>query len=86
MSYYDLCCRYRGKVVTISCLDGKRYTGTITHVTDTHVYLQPTGTSQFGGFGYGWGWGWGRPGFGLGFPIALAAIGGLALGSALWWI
>ncbi|WP_227938086.1 hypothetical protein [Alkalihalobacillus deserti] len=82
MSYYDLCCLYRGKVVTITCVDGKTYSGTITNVTKTHVYLQPTGGSHFGGFGYGWGygrWGWG-------FPIALAAIGGFALGAALWWI
>ncbi|ARK30684.1 hypothetical protein [Halalkalibacter krulwichiae] len=81
MSYYDLCCRYHGKVVTITCLDGRRYSGKITHVTDTHVYLQPTG--NFGGFGYGWGyyrpWGWG-------VPIALAAIGGFALGAALFWV
>ncbi|MFC0559750.1 hypothetical protein [Halalkalibacter alkalisediminis] len=84
MSYYDLCCRYRGKVVTITCLDRKTYSGTITHVTDTHVYLQPTGGRQFGGFGYGWGYGY-RP-WGWGFPIALAAIGGFALGAALWWI
>ncbi|GAE24533.1 hypothetical protein JCM9140_469 [Halalkalibacter wakoensis JCM 9140] len=80
MNYYDLCCRYKGQVVTISCHDGKKYCGTITHVTDTHVYLQPSG-SHFGGFGYGWGAGWG-----WGLPIALGAIGGLALGTALWWI
>jgi hypothetical protein len=82
LSYYDLCCRCRGKVVTITCLDGRKHTGRITHVTDTHVYLQPTGAGQFGGFGYGWGY---RP-FGFGFPIALAFIGGFALGTALWWI
>ncbi|MDT8860683.1 hypothetical protein N0O92_10600 [Alkalihalobacillus sp. MEB130] len=85
MGYYDLCCRYKGREVTITCLDGKKYCGRITHVTDTHVYIQPTG-SHFGGFGYGWGWGAGRWGWGWGFPIALAAIGGFALGSALWWI
>ncbi|KHF40389.1 hypothetical protein [Halalkalibacter okhensis] len=85
MGYYDLCCRYIGRDVTITCKDGKKFSGKITHVTNTHVYLQPTG-SQFGGFGYGYGWGYGYRPWGWGFPIALAAIGGFALGAALWWI
>jgi hypothetical protein len=85
MGYYELCCRYTGRDVTITCIDGKKYSGRITHVTDTHVYLQPT-SSHFGGFGYGYGWGYGYGRRRFGFPIALAAITGFVLGAALWWI
>ncbi len=81
--YYNLCCQHKGKVVTIYEKCGKMHVGKIVHVDHQHVYLEPMtpGVSGYGwGFG-GWGWGY-RPWF----PIALAAIGGFALGSAFFWI
>ncbi|UTR11199.1 hypothetical protein MM300_02375 [Evansella sp. LMS18] len=78
--YYDLCCKHKGKVVTIHDRSGKVYTGRIMHVDHQNVWLEPV-RSGAGGFGFGWGWGWG----GLWFPVALAAIGGFALGAAFFW-
>ncbi|MCT8136641.1 hypothetical protein H1D32_02085 [Anaerobacillus sp. CMMVII] len=82
--YYDICCKHRGKVVTIYEKCGKVHVGKIVNVDHQFVYIEPTST---GVTGYGWGLGWGYPGFGYRpfFPIALAAIGGFALGAALFW-
>jgi hypothetical protein len=82
LPYYDLCCRNRGRVVTITDRQGRKHTGRIKQVTNTHVYLEPNGSRQFGGFGYGY---YGYPGWGRGYPIALAAIAGIALGALLFW-
>lgn len=76
---YNLCCKHHGKVVRITRRDGKVHVGTITRVTRSHVWLRPVG-----GFGYGYGF-YGGYGYGYGVPIALAAIGGFALGAALFW-
>lgn len=55
-------------------------------VDHQYVYIEPVSTGGVRGFGWGypgWGWGWGfRPWV----PIALAGIGGFALGAALFWI
>ncbi|MCR6111455.1 hypothetical protein HXA35_13985 [Bacillus sp. A301a_S52] len=72
--YFDVCNRYKGRYVHITDLCGRKYYGKIVHVDQHHVYLQPT--SDFGGYGYGF----------YTVPIALAAIGGFALGAAFFWI
>ncbi|WP_431309025.1 hypothetical protein [Halalkalibacter lacteus] len=83
LSYYDLCCRYHGRVVTITDRQGRTHTGRIKQVTNSHVYLESTGSRQFGGFGYGYygGYGFRR----RRFPIAFAVIAGIALGALLFW-
>lgn len=84
--YYDICCRYRGKQVRITDLSGVEYRGRIVDVDQKFVYLERE-SSPFTGFGYGYGGYYGgyyyrpRPIF----PIALAAIGGFALGAAFFW-
>ncbi|SDZ02937.1 hypothetical protein SAMN05421736_105142 [Evansella caseinilytica] len=77
--YYDLCCKHKGKVVRICDIYGKEYVGKIAYVDRTYVWLEPT--SYAPGYSYGWGWGYG----GFFFPVALAAIGGFALGAAFFW-
>ncbi len=79
MNYYDLCCKYKGRHVSITDKRGKVHNGRIVDVTRTHVYLAPVGGRGLGGYGFGWGWGWGAP-----FAIPLAFIGGFALGSLFW--
>ncbi|OLN22137.1 hypothetical protein BTO30_11220 [Domibacillus antri] len=79
-SVYNLCCKHHGRVVRITCHDGKVHVGKITRVTREHVWLRPVG--GIGGFGYGFYRGYG---YGYGIPIALAAIGGFALGAAFFW-
>lgn len=74
---YNLCCKHFGKTVRITCRDDRVYTGRISRVTRDHVWIRPT--SGLGGFGYGF------YGGGFGIPIALAAVGGFALGSAFFW-
>ncbi|WP_204524739.1 hypothetical protein [Litchfieldia alkalitelluris] len=81
MNYYDLCCRYKGRYVTITDKRGKVHKGHIVNVTRTHVYLAPQANRNLGGFGYGWGWGYG---YGAAAAVPLAFIGGLALGAAFW--
>lgn len=85
MHYYDLCCRYHGKVVNITDKHGHRHIGKITQVTQTHVFIEPEGYSpRFGGISYGYYGGYGyRPG--IGYPIALGAIAGLALAGLFFW-
>lgn len=76
---YNLCCRYHGKTVRITCRDGQVHTGEITRVSKNMVWIRPTGS--LGGYGYGFGFGFGR--FGVGF--ALGAITGIVLASAFFW-
>ncbi|MGM0844773.1 MAG: hypothetical protein ACQEUT_07325 [Bacillota bacterium] len=79
MNYYNLCCRYHGKVVRINDRFGKSHMGEITRVTQSKVYIRPVRPNQ--GYGY-LGWGFGNYGFGYG--IALGAITGLALAAFFW--
>lgn len=89
--YYHVCCEHRGKVVTIYERTGKRHVGRIVEVDKQFVYLEPTSA---GVTGYSWGYpgyGWGYRPYGYGYrpywvPVALAAIGGFALGAAFFWI
>ncbi|MCA1030380.1 hypothetical protein LCL95_04910 [Bacillus timonensis] len=83
--YYEICNRYRGRVVNISCKDGKKHVGRIINVTRSHVYLEPFQQRNFGGFGYGYygrgyGYGFRRP-----FAVPLAFISGLVLGGLFFW-
>lgn len=79
--YYGICQRYHGKVVSITCRDGRKHVGRIVRVTPRMVYIQPTGGVR-GGYGYGFygGWGWGYP---IGIPLAF--ITGVVLGGLLFW-
>lgn len=82
MANYDLCCRYQGRVVSICCRDGKRHTGKIVRVTNSHVYIQPVDGRNMGGFGFGF-WG-GYGGFYRPYAIPLAFITGVVLGGLFW--
>ncbi|KHE71501.1 hypothetical protein [Halobacillus sp. BBL2006] len=75
---YGLCCRYKGRMVRMTCRDGRTHVGRITRVDRQHVWLQPAG--NYGAFGYGY-YGWG----GFGIPFAIGAITGLALAGAFFW-
>jgi hypothetical protein len=83
-NYYETCCRYKGRVVNITCRDGKRHVGRIVDVNRRHVYIEPLGSrgSGLGGFGYGY---YRRPGFFRPIAIPLAFITGLALGGLFFW-
>ncbi len=80
--YYDLCCRYNGKVVRITDRSGRTHVGRICRVTPNKVFIEPR--IQRGGFGfygpYGYGWGYG-PAYGIG----LGFITGIVLGGLLFW-
>ncbi|SOC42776.1 hypothetical protein [Ureibacillus acetophenoni] len=83
---YDLCCRYRGKMVCITDKRGNKHFGRITRVERDMVWILPSrGRRGYGlgfwGFGGGYGYGYG----GLGYGIALGAILGIALVSAFRW-
>lgn len=80
MSYYELCSRHQGKVVTISEKCGRVHVGKIVSVDHQNVYIEPI-TRGVSSFNWGF-WGFGAPFF---FPVALAAIGGFALGAAFFW-
>ncbi|RKL67782.1 hypothetical protein CR203_10590 [Salipaludibacillus neizhouensis] len=90
--YYDICCRYKGKHVRIVDLKGLEHHGKIVDVDNKYVYLEKEGRG-YSGFGYGYGGyypGYGYPGYTPYpyrpvVPIALAAIGGFALGAAFFW-
>lgn len=73
MNYFDVCNKYRGKVVRITDRNSRVHVGRITRVTKKHVWIQPVGNR---GYGY-WGWGYG----GYGYPIGLGFITGFALGA-----
>jgi hypothetical protein len=82
--WYDVCCRYRGRVVRINDKFGNIHVGRITRVTPNKVYIAPVrgGGRNLGGFGLGF---YGYPGWGWGFGIALAAIAGIALAGLFFW-
>ncbi|MEI4770407.1 hypothetical protein WAX74_12245 [Psychrobacillus sp. FJAT-51614] len=80
---FDLCCRYYGKRVRITCRDGSVHVGEITRVRRNIVWIQPD--NNLGGYGLGFfgdGFGFGS---GFGFGIALGAITGIVLASAFFW-
>jgi hypothetical protein len=77
VNYYDLCCRHHGRFVTIRDRFGRVYNGRIIRVSRTHVFLQPRGPRNLGGFGFGF---WSPFGFFSPFAIPLAFIAGFALG------
>ena len=79
--YYNLCSRYQGKTVRITCSDGHVHTGEITRLDRNMVWIRPTGS--LGGYGYGFG-GFGRR-RAFGFGIALGTITGIVLASAFFW-
>lgn len=78
-NYYDLCCRYQGKVVRINDTRGRMHVGRINRVTRNKVYIEPM--TQRGGYSFGYyGYGYGYPyGIGLGF------IAGIALAGLFFW-
>lgn len=78
--FYDLCCRYHGQKVRITCRDGRVHVGEITRVNRDMVWIRPA--DGLGGYGLGF-WGFGFGGYGVG--IALGAITGIALASAFFW-
>ena len=78
-NFYDLCCKYQGQNVRITCRGGRVYRGEITRVTRDMVWILPA--EGLGGYGLGFGFGFG--GFGIG--IALGTITGIALASAFFW-
>lgn len=69
----------------ITDVSGVEYRGRIVEVDQKFVYLEQE-RNGFTGFGYGYP-GYGYPGYYYRpvFPIALAAIGGFALGAAFFW-
>ncbi|WP_017728627.1 hypothetical protein [Halalkalibacterium ligniniphilum] len=82
--YYKMCCQYKGELVTIVEKSGRRHVGRIMNVDHQYVYLDPVHPGRgYGGFSYGYGF---YPYYRPFFPIALAAIGGFALGASLFWI
>ncbi|KOO48085.1 hypothetical protein AMD00_21050 [Viridibacillus arvi] len=88
MSIYNQCCNHHGKIVRITCHDGRVHVGRITRVERDMVWIQPNrglGGFGLGFFGDGFGFGGFRTGFGTGFGIALGAIAGIALVSAFFW-
>jgi len=77
----NLCHRYYGRNVRITCHDGKIHTGQITKVDRDMVWIRPA--SDLGGYGFGY-WGYRRRrSFGIG--IAIGAIAGIVLASAFFW-
>ncbi|HWL26211.1 MAG TPA: hypothetical protein VNR38_21100 [Ureibacillus sp.] len=78
---YDLCCRYKGKMVRISDNRGRQHIGRITRVDRDMVWILPA--RGRGGYGLGfWGFGGGYGGSGFGYGIALGTILGIALVAA----
>jgi hypothetical protein len=78
---YNICCRYHGRNVRITCRDGSVHVGEITRVGRDMVWIRPNGNT--GGYGLGFFGGFGRERFGIGF--AFGAITGVALASAFFW-
>ncbi|ALC84475.1 MULTISPECIES: hypothetical protein [Bacillaceae] len=76
---FNLCCRYYGKRVRITCRDGSVHVGEVTRVSRNTVWIRPD--DNLGGYGLGF---FGE-GFGFGFGIALGAITGVVLASAFFW-
>ncbi|SDZ03377.1 hypothetical protein SAMN05421736_105158 [Evansella caseinilytica] len=101
MNYYNLCCQHKGQLVRITETCGKIHVGKIAHVDPKYVWLErgDRGGGSFG-YGYPYGGyvppaGYAAPGpYGAApvygrnpyfFPVALAGIGGFALGTAFFW-
>ena len=90
--YYRLCCEHKGKVVRVYETSGREHVGKIMRVDEQYVWLERVGPGVSGyGYGYygydpyaGYGAGYGAGG-GFWFPVALAALGGFALGAAFFW-
>jgi len=78
-NYYNLCCRYQGRVVRINDRFGNVHHGRIARVTRNKVYIQPL---RRPGFGYGF---YGYGGFGAAYGVALGVIVGVALAAAFFW-
>ena len=81
-NYYNLCCRYQGRVVRINDRFGKVHHGRIARVTRNKVYIQPL--MRRPGFGYGF-YGYGGYYYGAAYAVALGAIVGVALAAAFFW-
>lgn len=88
MSYYHLCCQHKGQVVHIYEKSGKVHYGKIVEVDREYVWIDRSVAAGPRGFGYG---GYSYGGYG-GYgrnpylaPVALAAVGGFALGVAFFW-
>jgi hypothetical protein len=79
-NYYQLCCRYQGRVVRINDRFGKIHHGRIVRVSNSKVYIQPL--LRRPGFGYGY---YGYGGYGAAYGVALGAIVGVALAAAFFW-
>ncbi|QKS71815.1 hypothetical protein FLK61_34670 [Paenalkalicoccus suaedae] len=75
--YYSLCCQNHGRHANITDIQGNTFSGKIVNVDQHNVYIQ-----QGNRYGY-------NPNY-YGYqspviPVALAAIGGFALGAAFFW-
>ncbi|WP_084405723.1 hypothetical protein [Alteribacter aurantiacus] len=82
--YYNVCSRNQGRNVRIVEHCGRQHVGRIVRVTRSNVYIEGRGPQGgFGAFGYGY-YGYYRPRPYV-YPVALAAIGGFALGALLFW-
>jgi hypothetical protein len=88
---YNLCCRYHGRKVRVTCRDGSVHVGEITRIDRDKVWIRPNGNT--GGYGLGFSEGFGRERFGrgrfgrerFGIGFAFGAITGIALASAFFW-
>jgi hypothetical protein len=88
---YNLCCRYHGRKVRVTCRDGSVHVGEITRIDRDKVWIRPNGNTGGYGLGFSEGFGrerfrrerFGRERFGIGF--AFGAITGIALASAFFW-
>lgn len=74
---YNLCCRYHGQRVRITCRDGSVHVGEITRTSRNRVWIRPD--DNLGGYGLGF------FGEGFGYGIALGAITGIILATAFFW-
>lgn len=83
---HQICNDHMGKCVYITENCGKRHYGRIVNVDRDNVYIQPLGNRGFSyGYGYGGYGGYGGFGYGIGYPIALGAIAGIALAGLFFW-
>jgi hypothetical protein len=56
---YELCCRYRERVVRIQDKDGKHHLGRVMDITENSVWIEPVGQRRYRGFNGGFGYGFG---------------------------
>lgn len=80
--YYDLCCRYNGKVVRIHDRHGNVHVGKICRVSRSKVFIQPF-NRRGNGFGLGFYGGYGY--YGYPYGIGLGLITGIALAGLFFW-